>query len=168
MGLHLEDDPPLIPVEPAPEPATSTRRTDPTPSEDVDDVLGEIRTALRAMRERDERNANELMRLSQSVNSFEGKLDLAFGVLSEKVGASETRIVDAMRRELASLDRQTQRYVDDHVRGPLGELANNVSAIRDALDHHVTGNGHSNGNGHGNGNGEDSEGDRLTMASAEE
>lgn len=159
MGLEYEEDPPpLRPVEPAPEPATSTRRTDPTPSEDVDDVLGEIRSALRAMRERDERNANELMRLSQAVSGFEGKLDLAFGVLSERIGASETRIVDAMKRELASLDRQTQRYVDDKVRGPLGELARDVVAIRQALDSHVTGNGHANGNG-------SDDGERLTLVS---
>lgn len=135
--IDEDSDLPNAPVPPAPEPAESTRQTDPCPvSEALGDPLLEIRDALRAMRDRDERNANELFELHQKVSGYEGKLDLAFGVLSEKIGESESRIVDVMKREFAGLDRSLSKEIGD-VRGALGELAKDVMAHREVIDEHL-------------------------------
>lgn len=144
MPHDHEDGPPNVKAaKMVPEPSDSTRKTDPQPPSDqpqdwatIGAVLEEIKALRESQAERDKRLTDEILALHENVRGFDGKLELAFGMLSEKIGDSERRLANVIQKGLSDLDRRAEARATE-TSGKLIALSQVVEAHRVTLEEHL-------------------------------
>ncbi len=127
-----EDGPPN--VRPPLEPENSTRKTDPSPVSEPFAAEPSLTDLLKVIKESDARLANwvgsfrEVIRdeIETNAKKQRSELETVFGTLSQAIGDSERRVVEAMNHGFADLDRRAEKRHDD-LRGAVSELAKKVS-----------------------------------------